>query len=223
MKLLLLLTAVLVSGAFAADTELGYLGKPDIVPDPQTDADICNQVFDFGALQNGLSVSSCFDRMMADDFTSAIDSDMGLIELWIIYTDVMPASILFQIRDDNSSSPGSTVEWSADVSDLTHTNTGFTSWGYIIWHTEAVLTPAEYFTPIIGVKYWFVVQTQTTTNDFWLCRNQFWADMSYFSENNGTTWMSSFDMWGAAYEQFMILSTPVALDHSTWGDIKTLF
>lgn len=218
-----LLAVLLAAAAFAADTELGHVGAitPGISPD--TDADIVSQPFDFGTLQNGLSCSSQYTRMMADDFTPATAADLAMVDIWMIYSSSQASTIKFQARNDNSGSPGSTVEWETDCSNLTHTDTGFSQWGYDLIYTEAVIDPGSYFSPTPGVCYWFVVQTQSTGNDFWLCTNQTWAEMSYFSDNNGDTWTSSQGMWGTAYEQFMVLMTPTALQRSTWADIKALF
>ncbi len=181
----------------------------------------CSQPFVYENLANGLGFSSPNSWMIADDFNSALYSGyIDMIEVWAIYSSSNCTGFSIQIRHDTGAGPGS-IFGSTTSASVSHTNTGFTNWGYPLWHTEIEPIQSLYFA---DEKYWLALQTTGGAGaHYWLCANQSWADMTYFSANNGNSWSSSQTEWGAPYEQFMILSADVALERDSWGGIKALF
>ncbi len=221
MKFVAMLSLVLAGFAFAADTSLGHIDAVQIVPEIAGEDIICSQPFNYSALANGLSFLGANGWMMADDFTYDQDAYIDFIEIWAIYAGGNPADYNIEFREDTGGSgPGELYE-SFNATGVDHTNTGLTQWGYQLWYSEITVDPQS-FTG--GTKYWLAMQTSGSAgNDFWLSANQTWADMNYFSQDNGTSWTSSQGMWGTAYECFMILSGGTSLTRDSWGAIKTLF
>lgn len=180
---------------------------------------VCSQPFAYADLANGLGFSSNNSWMIADDFTPAAQSNINCFEIWVIYASGNPSSMLIQFRSDDTG-PG-TILYDFTTTELFNMDTGLTSWGYTLWYT--IISPGITYTVSQGTKYWFCLQTTSGGSSYWLCAQQMWADMTYFSQNNGSTWSSSQSTWGQPYEQFMILSDIVSLERDTWGGIKALF
>lgn len=193
--------------------------SPVLPPTPDYYDVACSQPFSYGNLVSGLGFSGSNSWMLADDFTTTAPSNVNFIEIWAIYTAGNPTSFRIQFRSD-ASGPG-TILTDFNTTAVFHTNTGITSWGYPLWYTE--ISPGVTFTANPGTKYWFCMQTLSGGMSYWLCANQTWADMTYYSGDNGSTWITSQQAYGAPYEQFMILSDIVALERNSWGGIKSLF
>jgi len=182
----------------------------------------CSQPFVYENLANGLGFSSPNFWMVADDFTSPTSGYIDLVQIWAIYASGNATGFNIQLRADSGAGPGSILSSHTSTS-CTHANTGFTSWGYPLYCTEITYFNLPIFF-LGGTKYWFALQTTGGAGaHYWLCANQTWADMSYFSANNGYNWSSSQFEWGTPYEQFMILTGYLQLDRSSWGEIKALF
>ena len=180
----------------------------------------CSQPFVYENLANGLGFSSPNSWMVADDFTHPFDGYIDLVEIWAIYASSNATGFNIQLRADSGSGPGSIVSSHTSTA-VNHTNTGFSNWGFPLYYTE-ITTPNIDFTG--GTKYWLAMQTTGGAGaHYWLCANQTWADLSYFSTNNGSTWVSSQAEFGAPYEQFMIISGVTSLTRDSWGSIKSLF
>jgi hypothetical protein len=198
--------------------EHGGVLNPSMSPPDYVDV-VCSQPFVYANMDNGLGFSSNNSWMIADDFTPVAQANINCFEIWAIYASGNPSSILVQFRSD-SSGPGTVLD-DYTTTELSHENTGLSSWGYPLWYT--VISPGITFTASQGTKYWLCLQTTSGGTSYWLCALQMWADMSYFSQNNGSTWASSQSTWGTAYEQFMIISDIVSLERDTWGGIKAMF
>jgi len=220
MKFVAMLSLVLAGFAFA-NTDLGHINAETIVPEITGDDVFCSQVFVYANLTNGLGFSSPNSWMIADDFTYAMGGYIDFIQIWAIYASSNATGFNIQLRADGGAGPGSIVSSHTSTA-CTHANTGYTQWGYPLWYTE-ITTPDIAFTA--GTKYWIAMQTTGGAGaHYWLAANQAWADMTYFSANNGSSWNSSQAEWGVPYEQFMILSGEVsALTRDSWGSIKSLF
>ncbi len=221
MRIFALLTIVLAGFALAADTSLGHLSDAvTIIPEIAGDDIICSQPFVFAGLVNGVGFSSPNSWMIADDFTYAYGGYIDRIEIWAIYASGNATGYNIQLRAEGAPGPGSIVS-SHTSSAVNHISTGFSSWGYALWYSDITVGNIT-FTG--GTKYWLAMQTTGGAGaHYWLATNQTWADMTYFSANNGSSWSSSQTEWGAPYEQFMILSGSTALTRDSWGAIKTLF
>lgn len=179
---------------------------------------LCSQPFNYDNLANGLGFSTNHYWMMADDFFSMYGDWMFRIEIWAIYAESNPQGILIQIRSDNAG-PGSVIE-SGTSNSLNHQDTGFSQWGYPLWYTDISVPGLD----VPAGKSWLALQTIGTGNNYWLASGQQWADMSYFSQDNGYTWTSSQQTWGTPYEQFMVLNRWFpSLERHSWGAIKALF
>jgi len=223
MKNPVILTLLTAAIAFATRSELGYIAQSNVGGGhPGTDDNIVSQPFDYSSLTNAFGCSSNYGWMLADDFTATGVFEMETMETWMIYFGANPSQINFQVRNDTAG-PGPSILYSDQNTILTHTNTGMSSWGYPLWHTQVVFDEPSYVTEA-GIKVWLAVQVQGDTS-FWLVCNQLWADECYFSEDDGTSWMSSTYTWGMAYECFFTLAgRPYAgLAPATWGSIKALF
>lgn len=191
-----------------------------LLGDPPWEEYCCSQPFVYENLANGLGFSSPNSWMVADDFTSPNSGWIDKIEIWAIYASGNATGFNMQLRADGGSGPGSIVSSHTSTA-CTHANTGFTSWGYPLYYTE-ITAPTFWFT--YGTKYWFALQTTGGAGaHYWLCANQTWADMTYFSDDNGVSWTSSEEEWGAPYEQFLILTGYLPLERESWGGIKALF
>lgn len=220
MKFVAMLSLVLAGFAFAA-TDLGQLPNVETITPEIAGSDvICSQPFVFAALINGVGFSQPNSWMIADDFTYAQGGYIDLVEIWAIYTSGNATGFNIQLRADGGAGPGSIVSSHTSTA-VAHTNTGLTSWGYNLWDSEITVGNIDF---LAGTKYWFAMQsTGGAGAHYWLSANQTWADMTYFSANNGSSWSSSQAEFGAPYEQFMILSGSTALTRDSWGSIKTLF
>ncbi len=180
----------------------------------------CSQPFVYENLANGLGFSSPNSWMVADDFTYPSGGYIDLVRIWAIYASGNATGFNIQLRADSGAGPGSIVSSHTSTA-CTHANTGYTNWGYPLYYTE-ITTPQISF--VAGTKYWFAMQTTGGAGaHYWLAANQTWADMTYFSQNNGSTWSSSQAEWGEPYEQFLILSGNLQLERESWGGIKALF
>jgi hypothetical protein len=179
---------------------------------------LCSQAFTYESFENGLGFSQNNGWMMADDFYSMYSWNLFRVEIWAIYSESSPQSILIQIRSDLSG-PGSVID-SGTSNSMNHQDTGYSQWGYPLWYSDISVFPLEF----PAGKSWLALQTIGTGNNFWLAADQQWADMSYFSSSNGGSWSSSQSVWGTPYEQFMILNRySPALERNSWGGIKALF
>ncbi len=166
----------------------------------ESEDSLCSQAFSYETLQNGLGFSQNHNWMMADDFYSVYEWDLFRVEIWAIYSESNPQSILIQIRSDLSG-PGSVID-SGTSNSLSHQDTGYSQWGYPLWYNDIAVS---YIGFPVG-KSWLALQTIGTGNNYWLAADQQWADMSYFSANNGGSWSSSQMEYGTPCEQFMILN-----------------
>lgn len=179
---------------------------------------LCSQPFNYDDLANGLGFSTNHDWMMADDIFSSWEEGLFRIEIWAIYAESNPQGVLIQIRSDLVG-PGSVID-SGSSNSLNHEDTGFSQWGYPLWYTD--ISVAEIDVP--AGKSWLALQTIGNGNNYWLAAGQQWADMSYFSQDNGSMWSSSQQTWGTPYEQFMVLNRWFpSLERHSWGAIKALF
>ncbi|MFO7627259.1 MAG: hypothetical protein R6V62_08385 [Candidatus Fermentibacteraceae bacterium] len=220
MRFVAMFSLLLAGFAFAADIQLGHINAETITPEIAGDDVICSQVFVFGNLVNGVGFSSPNSWMMADDFTYAEGGYIDFVQIWAIYASSNATGFNIQLRADGGAGPGSIVSSHTSTA-VTHANTGYTSWGYPLYYTEITVGNIDF---IAGTKYWFAMQTTGGAGaHYWLACNQAWADMSYFSQDNGSSWQSSQAAFGAAYEQFMILSGVTSLTRDSWGSIKSLF
>lgn len=214
---------------FSSPDNLGHIaaGAPgaSITLEPSQYDVICTQPFVFENLANGLGFSSGNNWMIADDLFCVYYgwADCSIIELWAIYSAAACTGFNIQLRTDTGGAGPGAVWQSTTSSSVEHSNTGLYQWGYSLWHTE--INMWGYLTFNSGIKYWLALQTTGGAGaHYWLAADQTWADMTYFSQNNGGTWTSSSAEWGTAYEQFMIVKGMwVSLERESWGSIKALF
>jgi hypothetical protein len=230
MRLVLCSLLVLAVAAFAGVGELGQIevtGHPVLQDSPNTDNVIYQVPYAFSSLTNGLGFSSGNSWMMADDFQTTTNAkDLREVEIWAIYATSNATGLRLQIRS-NATGPGA-ILWERASSPTTHASTGDSSWGYAIWYSKATIA-TPYYSPLTpGTTYWLAIQTVGGSGShYWCCKNNAGGteyNMSYFSQNNGTSWTSSQTQWGTAYQQFMcLIGMPVSLSHETWAEIKANF
>jgi hypothetical protein len=219
MKIVVLI-CLLFAGLLYSANNLGHMDAVTITPAIAFDDVFCSQVFVYANLANGLGFSAPDGWMVADDFTYAQDGYINYIQIWALYTSGNPTGFNIQLRAD-APGPGSVVSSHSSTSCM-HYNTGYYSSGYPLYQTDITVDNIAF---IAGTKYWIAIQsTGGGGSHYWLATNQTWADMTYFSPDNGTTWISSEVEWGTPYEQFMVISGEVtALSRGSWGAIKALF
>ncbi len=214
MKLLSLLSILLVSFAFAENTQ-------------GTDGLLFDHSFDFDQLKEGIPVSYSDLMACADDFIPEEDYVLEVIELWMVYDDGNTAILDFEMRNDTGGhGPGTTTLWAAVVEDLTHVDTGYQFAGSVCWHTTATIPPDQQFRANADKCYWLAVQSYGEGHDFWLVSDQCMGnDMCYFSADDGLSWIPSIDQFGHPYDCFMVLDGTAqgALNSETWGTIKATF
>lgn len=221
MRVFILLSIALAASAMAAGSSLGHIDAVQIIPEIAGDDVFSSQPFEYAALANGLGFNSANSWMLADDFTSSQDGIMDFIQIWAIYSSGNPTSFVIQIRNDTGTSGPGSIHATVNPYAVNHYNTGLSQWGYSLWYTEINVYDAVFYS---GTKYWLVLQTLGGAGShYWLVALQTWADMNYFSTNNGSSWVSSQSQWGTAYECFMVISGSTSLTRDTWGSIKTLF
>lgn len=190
-----------------------------LVGPPETDDWFCSQPFTFENLQNGLGFSQNYSWMVADDYYVTTPHQGFTMMLWAIYSYSAPDDFVVQIRSDNPVGGPGPVAYTGEPDQVHHEETGYSQWGYSLWCTEIDLY--MYYPP---GKNWLALQAVSYSACYWLAGLQQWNDMSYFSDNNGSTWTSSEEEFGAPYEQFIVLSGwPLALERESWGQIKALF
>jgi hypothetical protein len=219
MRIYTLVSLMLASLAFADDTQLGAIEAQLGVPVVAGDDIICSQPFVFATLINGGGFSSGDDWMVADDFTCAYDDNIAFIEIWAVYASSNATGYNIQLRADGTG-PGA-IYASCVSTFVVHENTGLVSWGYPLWYS-AISADLDF---IGGHTYWLAIQTTGGAGShYWLASNNVYGDETYFSADNGYTWMSSSQAWGQALDQFMIISGPyISLSRDSWASIKTLF
>ena len=220
--LIVVLLAGLALAAPAPNSQLGHLNQEQVPVGVSLVDVICSQPFVYANLQNGLGFSQPNAWMLADDFNYPVDGYIDNIEIWAIYASANCTGFNIQLRSDGGAGPGAIIE-SYTSGTPYHENTGLSQWGYGLWYTE--FAPSANITFTGGTKYWLAMQsTGGAGAHYWLATNQTWEDQTYFSQDNGGTWASSYVMWGAYYEQFMILSgAETSLTRDSWGAIKSLF
>lgn len=187
-----------------------------------TDWIICSQPFSYESLQAALLFSQGVQRMVADDVIFAGPGNITNIQIWAIYPYPTCTDFNIQLRSNTAAGPGTIID-SSTASSVTHTGTGLYKWGYEIYHTEII--PQYALTTPGGGIYWLALQTNTYLDfDYWLGPSRTWNDMTYISENNGASWISSLDACGEAFEQFFILDGQyLQLHRTSWGSIKSSF
>jgi len=220
MRIVVLVALMVAAFAFADATQLGEISAHAGIPAVAGDDIICSQPFDYGTLINGVGFSSPNSWMIADDFTYAMDANIDQIEIWAIYASGNATGYNIQVRNDGGAGPG-TVYASGVSSGVVHTNTGLSQWGYPLWYS--VIDADLDF--VGGSTYWLAMQTTGGAGaHYWLATPNVYDDMTYFSQDNGSTWQSSQTAWGAPYDQFMIISGfNNSLTRDSWASIKTLF
>lgn len=189
---------------------------------PRLEDQYCYQPFVFENLINGLGFSSPNSWMIADDFNTGLYIGyIDMIEVWAIYSSSNCTGFNIQVRHDTGGTGPGSISGSTTAAGVYHTNTGYTNWGYVLWHTE--IEPLQPLF-ISDEKYWLALQTTGGAGaHYWLSANQTWAEMTYFSSNGGNTWSSSQATWGTPYEQFLVVTGNVPLERDSWGRIKVLF
>lgn len=207
--LLLILTSIF-------SNNLGHIPTPPIVPEMAEE--ICYQPFNYFMVTNGLGFSKTQHWMMADDFTCNQSGCIESIQIWAVYPQAFPETFNIELRNSSEEGP-STIVNSYATRPCVHTNTGYTMWGYPLYHTEILDMEISFEA---NTKYWLAIQSVGGSGaHYWLATPQIWADLSYFSDNDGDTWTSSLIEWGYAYEQFFIADGYTNLHRTSWAEIKS--
>ena len=222
MKALLILLLAVSIAAYAHSNQLGHLGQPFVPAGPGTDDIVCSQPFDFATLQNGLGCNSANSWMVADDIEMTTCYYFHTVLTWMLFTGSGATQYNFAVYEDNGSGPGSTQFCSYIETNITNIDTGLSNWGYALYESVCVFGTQVFLSG--STKYWFSLQTESSTTDYWLCTDQKWADETYWSGDNGSSWTSSTVEFGAPYEQFIIMHAIIpSLGRCTWGEIKAVF
>lgn len=217
--LVLCLTCLWETSIAAPFSAEGSASGSALVGPPETDDWFCSQPFSFENMEVGLGFSQSNFWMIADDYYAGTPHQGNLIKIWAVYSVVLPDDFVVQVRSDNPAGGPGQVFFANEPDQVYHEDTGYSQWGYTLWYTELHL-----YMQYPAGKNWLAIQALTSTQSYWLAADQQWSDMSYFSSNNGATWISSEQSYGTPCEQFMALSgAPLALERESWGRIKALY
>ncbi len=185
-----------------------------------------NLVTSSGQFSNGYSAftgGGSYDRWVAFDYTAPEGSDWNVEDLHmhaiftggqgdmnvIFYEDIPGGDIL--------------ISFSVDLGDVDITDSGMTAFGYTVYNVEfefecVMLTGGEY--------YWIAVQCDTSSNVFFMVReDSIVEDYCWFKADDGI-WYSAPDYFFEYSELSYIITgyeVPSAVQPSSVGEIKSLF
>jgi len=220
MKSSLVCLAILVSFILANSSMEGHFeGIPN--PLPATD-----WIIDTNAYNQAHQFSTAFaiysDYWVADDFTPSGYFQIGILTFWDLSTGTMPTSVDAYFWADAPPGPGAEL-WNGTSSgtNLTHTNSGVTFAGYIVYVTVAVLPNIDYFSVNAGTTYWTTIQRTDGTNFYCILDDEVRDTECY--RDIGSGWVPGSSTGYAATDMFRIIESPTALECDTWGAIKTQF
>ena len=223
MKLLVLCLTLFAAMAIAeGPVELGAL-HPYETGTVNTDAIVFSQTYSYAALLNGLR-HNVAGGGIADDFILSSAASIQNIRFWIVYTSgSAPTSYDLVISQDNGDSDPNTATtvWNENVP-CTVVDTGDTNWGFIIWEITCAIPMDAYPSLSAGPRYWLeIVFSNPSPTDYVLVEAPVFGQLCY---TGGVPDWARCDTWTDPCDVFFELyDTPVALDRSTWADIKTIF
>ncbi len=224
MKLIIFALVIAAASAFALDDELGprHAEGTGMI---SIDYLAYSQHYDFANLMNGYSNYGAGDRWVCDDFELTSSYYIDAIVVWMIWTGGMGSTMNIVFSEDcGDSDPNTSTDLWAEAVPCTNVFTGDTSWGYDIYETTCDIAAVDVHPELTGgIHYWFETQADVTDNCFMLVGT--WSVLSFVWYNDGSgVWVRSDDQFGENTDAFFDLYWWwLALESTTWADIKTLF
>lgn len=226
MKLVAFSLIVFAAFAFAEVSELGALHSSWETPPTGTDAIVFAQTYVFANVTNGIRLTGD-QSYWADDFVLSGPASIQNVRFWIVYNgSPAPADYDLAFTQDTGDSDPSTATavWSESSIPATLVDTGDDQWGLDIWEVTCALS-SPYPSLVSGQRYWLECfqKPQSTTSDYILMQNPVFGSAFYLS-TDAVTW-NRIDYYGQPLSDvfFELYDTPVALERSTWAEIKTTF
>jgi hypothetical protein len=164
--------------------------------------------YEYDWLTYGFSSSGGHDTQ--DDFTLENSGVVKGFECWFIYETDHPKPFTATIRYDTGGDPAGTL-WTADITDVTDTDTGDDWSGFNVYRTELLLEEDDYVFVEAGTTFWLELYWTGVPSGSWLCE-----DIGNLHFDGDIYDFSAF---------FIILGTPSGEDVQTasWGEIKATF
>lgn len=226
MKLFFVVLFVVATASLASSTLTGPIGGRYTLEMPATDDLIDSNAF-FEPDMYTTAFASYDDYYMAEDFTpSMIDYDVTDVTWWMVTTGAVPTPSNLEVLFYSDAAPGpGTLLWTGVPTAIQLDDTGVTFAGYAIWQTKVTLPDTDYFVASAGVPYWVSIHRTDGTNFFIILDSIVVGTECYRIVAAGDPWVAGSTTGYPATDVFQIIEgTPVvALDRSTWADIKTVF
>lgn len=219
------------TGAFAVNTDTHFTGPSDGSGEAYDlglkDILVDNLVTSAGQFSNGYSAftgGGSYDRWVAFDYIPEAGSDWNVedLHLHVIFTGGQGDMNVMFFEGDTPG--GDTVtSFTVDLGDLDISDSGMMAFGYTVYNVEfefecVMLTGGEY--------YWIAVQCDTSSNVFFMVReDSIVDDYCWFKADDGV-WYSAPNYFGEYSELSYIITgyeVPTAVIPSSVGQIKSLF
>ncbi len=160
------------------------------------------------------------DLITIDDFTCAGNGSVILnsYTCWGVTTGAVPTTLeLFYVEDSGGSPTGAPV--SQETYNVTCTNSGYTSSGYIVWMAELDLSS----NPVVSTPCWLGTHRSGGTDWFPMAGSSVSGSEAHLrAEGSGWNWQP-FSGSLETGDLFKIVGGTVALRRNTWAGIKNMF
>ncbi|MCD4707421.1 MAG: hypothetical protein K8S62_06760 [Candidatus Sabulitectum sp.] len=180
----------------------------------QTGDAIFTQTYSYADAENGIQSAS-----LADDFVPNFSGAFQHIVLWMTFQGTPPDDIFIIIAEDNGDIDpntatalisGNLVPSMEDTGDLINGRSVY----------EVTLSFPTVTSVMAGELYW--LEVGTVSGSYWIYQDPvvFGTSLWYFDAGQ---FHSIYEELGYSWDTFFEIRTPVALERSSWGSIKTSF
>ena len=179
----------------------------------QTGDAIFSQSYDFSSVDGGTRYAS-----LADDFIPDFSGEFQFVILYEYFETTPPAEIFLKISQDNGDvNPNNATSILSGSFPVSYTATG----DYINSQPISEETVDLGQTVAVDVSNLYWLETGVIFNSYLLYQDPvvFGSPMWYFEGGQ----YHSFAEQSKSWDSFFELRTPVALERSSWGEIKALF
>ena len=186
---------------------------------------VYSQTYVYANLITGLSNYSGGNRWLCDDFELDGDYYITDIYVWMMWTSEQASIMNFVISIDDvgDSDPNTSTDIWVESVPCTNTFTGDSNWGFEIYETHSTISTDAYPELDADVHYYFETQADINDNCFILASENFIGDCCWYNDGSGV-WVRSDVAFGIPLDLFFdFCGENLALEHETWGSIKTLF
>ena len=175
----------------------------------------------FNANEVLLSTGGSYGNLATvDDFTCNNDGNaiLNSYTCWGVTTGAVPTTLeLLYVEDSGGSPTGAPV--SQETYNVTCTNSGYTSSGYIVWMAELDLSS----NPVVATPCWLGTHRSEGTDWFPMAGTTVSGSEAHLLiEGGGWDWQT-FSVSLETGDLFKIVGGTVALRRNTWAGIKNMF